>query len=152
VHKYGTNSVGAVLRVLVIAKAVDRTLNAEQAKLLAFISAAKGVKPPQLMRIVEEYAADLAVAQTTEKEYFLGDQALPRQLVQGALDEIEGGATQLQIAQVIHALMKRGAPTKQGVLFVEAAVAYWGIQAAWKKWLGESAVRKRAAAAAAKRR
>ena len=133
---YGTNSSGAVIRLLALASAVKRDITEEQMNLLAQLAAHKGMEKEDILRVVAEYEADLIQAQKTESQFFIGDGLLPRSLVEGALNEIDGAEMQLQVAQLMLALLMSGnGHSKNEVLFVENCVQFWGISDKRLKWM-----------------
>ena len=133
---YGTNSTGAVMRLLVLANAVTRDVSSEQFALLGQLAAVKGMQKEDILRIVAEYEHDLLLAKQNENQFFVGDQLLPRNLVEGALKEITDEALQLQVVQLMFGLLTAGSGhSKTDVLFVENCVAFWGISAQWRAWL-----------------
>lgn len=134
--KYGTNSTGAVMRLLVLANAVTREVSPEQFGLLAQMAQAKGMQSEDILRLVGEYERDLLVAQQREKQFFVGDGLLPRTLVEGALAEIDGEEMQLQVAQLMFGLLMAGSGhSKNDVLFVENCASFWGITSKWRNWI-----------------
>ena len=133
---YGTNSAGAVIRLLALANAVNRDVSSEQISLLAQLAAHKVMAKEDILRIVAEYERDLLVAQQTEKQFFIGDGLLPRGLVEGALKEIDGTEMQLQVVQLMFGLLMSGkGHAKNDVFFVENCVNFWGISGKWREWL-----------------
>ncbi len=134
-RKYGTNSAYAVMRILAMANIVKKEISDNQMRLLSEIAVAQDLSQDDILRIVAEYEID--VSQTKEEtQFFNGDRSLPKNLMQAALDEIEGPEMQLQVSQVMHGLLSSGSqPQKEEVFFVEHAVGYWGIGEAWRNWL-----------------
>ena len=134
-RNYGTNSAYAVMRILTMANIVKRTMSDKQMRLLRDIAAAQQLTQDDVLRVVAEYEID--AAQSGESgPFFNADRSLPQALVHGALDEIQGESLQLQVSQIMHALLTlSGSPHKDEVLFVESAVGYWGIGESWRTWL-----------------
>lgn len=128
---HSTHSACAGMRMLRMARVVQRSIDAKQMRLINDIAIAQD----DILRIVEEYEIDLAKAGDSGP-FFNADRSLHQALVTGALDEIEGESIQLQVSQTMHGLFRiSGSPKKERVLFVENAVEYWGIGESWSNWL-----------------
>jgi hypothetical protein len=147
---YGENSKGALMRLIVLATAVEKRLGPRRMNTIAQVAAQQGIPIEMLTQAAKEYEADVA-ALAGKGPHFAGKRGLPQKLLESAFKEVSGKDQALQVAQTLFAVLTSDdAPTRDEVLFVETAVGTWGVGESWRSWLNGGKVVPKPAKAGAK--
>lgn len=132
---YGRNSSLATMRLIMMTTFVERETTEEQREFLAETGQTFSINEIQMAKITADYEARVLELQESSKEFYFGDGAFPKELVETAVDAIENLDLRLQVAYHMMKLLTRGGRehTAKELAFVETAIDRWGIREPWEE-------------------